>query len=139
MAIDSQVKVLESVVSKIDSSIEKLTEVSNNIGKLLAVHDERLNTLEKTNDRTEDDIKDLHSRITTISREICDKIDQVESMIEYRLKESSEASAKGHAEIKSDIESKISKLVTRVEILEKWKYWVVGAATAVGYIVNKFI
>lgn len=139
MAIDAQVKVLESVVSKIDSSIEKLTEVSNSIGKLLAVHDERLNTLEKTNDRTEDDIKDLHSRITTISREICDKLDQVETMIEHRLKESSEASAKGHAEIKADIESKITKLVTRVEILEKWKYWVVGAATAVGYIVNKFI
>ena len=46
MSVDAQVKVLESIVEKMDSSIEKLTEVSNSIGKLLAVHDERLNNLE---------------------------------------------------------------------------------------------
>ena len=139
MTIEAQVKVLESVVSKIDTSIEKLTEVSNSIGKLLAVHDERINSLERLNTRTDDDIKDLHSRITTTSREVCEKLDQVEHVIEDRLKEQSENSARQHAEIKADIESKIIVLSARVSVLETWRWLIIGGATVVGYLVNKLL
>jgi chromosome segregation ATPase len=139
MAIDAQVKVLESIVEKMDSSIEKLTEVSNSIGKLLAVHDERLNNLEKDNDKVDDNIKEIHSRITTISREICDKIDSVEGMIENKLKESAENSTKQHAEIKNDIETKINVLSDRVSVLETWRWIIIGGATVIGYLADKAI
>lgn len=139
MTIDAQVKVLESVVSRLDSNIEKLTELSNNIGKLLAVHDSRLNSLEKIHDRTDLDIKEIHSRVTTISREICDKIDQVETMIEKKLKESAENSTKQHNEIKTDIESKINVLSTRVGVLETWRWLIIGGATVIGYLADKLI
>jgi chromosome segregation ATPase len=137
MTIDAQVKVLESVVSRLDSNIEKLTELSNNIGKLLAVHDERLNNLEKDNNKVDDNIKDIHSRITTISREICDKIDSVEGMIENKLKESAENSTKQHNEIKNDIETKINVLSARVGVLETWRWIIIGGATVVGYLAEK--
>jgi chromosome segregation ATPase len=139
MAIDAQVQVLESVVSRLDTNIEKLTDLSNNISKLLAVHDSRLVSLEKIHDRTDDDIKDIHSRITTISREICDKIDQVEAAIDQRLTESAAASAKGHAEIKADIETKINVLAARVGVLETWRWLVIGGATVIGYLADKII
>ena len=137
MTIDAQVKVLESVVSRLDTNIEKLTELSNSISRLLAVHDERIDSLERGYNRTDSDIKEIHSRITTISREICDKIDQVEGMIEQKLLTASEASAKGHSEIKEEIETKINKVVTRVETLESWRWWVIGAATATGWIISR--
>ena len=38
---------LERIVEKLDLSIDKLTEVSNNVSKLLAVHDTRINVIEK--------------------------------------------------------------------------------------------
>ena len=38
---------LERIVEKLDVSIDKLTEVSNNVSKLLAVHDTRINIIEK--------------------------------------------------------------------------------------------
>lgn len=139
MSLETQVKVLESVVSKIDTSIEKLTEVSNNIGKLLAVHDERINNLEKVHDRTDDDIKELHSRITTVSREICEKIDQVEQMIEEKLKQSADSATRQHNEIKAEIETKINVLSGRVSVLETWRWLIIGGATVVGYLSDKLI
>ena len=137
--IDGQVKVLESVVGRLDSNIEKLTELSNSISKLLAVHDSRLDSLEKINDRTDDDIKEMHSRITTVSREICEKIDQVEIMIQEKLKQSAEASAKGHAEIKAEIENKINALSSRVGVLETWRWLVIGGSIVVGYLIDKLL
>ena len=137
--IDAQVKVLESVVGRLDTNIEKLTELSNSISKLLAVHDSRLDSLEKIHDKTDDDIKEIHSRVTTTSREICDKIDQVELMIEDKLRQSTEASAKGHAEIKADIESKINVLASRVGVLETWRWLVIGGSVVVGYLIDKLL
>jgi hypothetical protein len=139
MSVESQVKVLESVVGRLDTNIEKLTELSNSIGKLLAVHDSRLDSLEKIHDRTDDDIKEIHSRVTTISREICDKIDDVESMIHRKLNETADASARGHAEIKAEIENKITALSARVGVLETWRWLVIGGSIAVGYLVDKII
>ena len=134
MTIESQVKVLESVVTKIDTSIEKLTQVSNDIGKLLAVHDERINTIEKVNDRMDKEVKDIHSRITTTTREICDKIDQMESMLEGKLKEHSENSIAQYKEIIKGNDINIDNLVNRVEVLERWRWFVIGSATVVGYL-----
>lgn len=139
MSIDAQVKVLESVVGRLDTNIEKLTELSNSISKLLAVHDSRLDSLEKIHDRTDDDIKEIHSRITTISREICEKIDQVEAVIEERLASAALASAKGHADIRTDIENKINVLSARVGVLETWRWLVIGGATVIGYLADKLI
>jgi hypothetical protein len=137
MSVDAQVKVMESIVERMDSSIEKLTEVSNSIGKLLAVHDQRLNNLEKDNDKKDDNIKEIHSRVTTIAREICDKIDSVEVMIETKLKESADNSSKQHAEIKNDIENKINVLSGRVSVLETWRWIIIGGSAVIGYLADK--
>lgn len=139
MTIESQVKVLESVVSKIDTSIEKLTEVSNSIGKLLAVHDERLNTLSSLHNRTEDDIREIYARVNTISKEILDKIDNMESVIEEKMRQQSEASTKQHQAIQDGIKADLNILLTRVQTLENWRWWVIGAAAAVGYLLNLVI
>jgi chromosome segregation ATPase len=139
MSTESQVQVLESVVSRLDTNIEKLTELGNSISKLLAVHDSRLASLEKDNDKAEESIKDIHSRITTTSREICEKIDAVETMIETKLAQSAEVSAKGHADIRTDIETKINVLSARVGVLETWRWIIIGGATVVGFLADKAI
>lgn len=139
MSLETEVKVLSSVVSKIDTTIEKLTELSNNISKLLAVHDERLDQLERANGEKADDIKDIHSRITTISREICDKLDQVEDVLEKRLQEHSEKSDTYHRSIKSELDGKLKTIDDRVSLLERWRWIIIGGAAVVGYIIDKLV
>jgi flagellar biosynthesis chaperone FliJ len=137
MTVDSQVKVLENVVDRIDTSIEKLTEVSNSIGKLLAAHSERLNTLEKVRDRQEDDIRDIYARIGTISKEICEKLDQVETTLESQIKDHSTNSERMHKELKNDLDGKLKNLDARINLLESWRWLILGGASVLGFLANK--
>ena len=135
--MDAQVKVLESVVERIDTSIEKLTEVSNSIGKLLAVHDERINQLEKVHNRQEGDIRDIYSKISVTSKEICSKLDEVEDSLESKMKEHSDSSEKLHKELKQDLDTKLEKINLRVSVLERWRWLILGGATVLGYLLDK--
>ena len=137
--MDAQVKILESVVERIDTSIEKLTEVSNSIGKLLAVHDERINQLEKVHNRQEDDIRDIYSRITVTSKEICDKLDSVEDTLEGKMKEHSVASEKLHKELKVDLDGRLKTIDDRIGILERWRWLILGGATVLGFLLEKIM
>lgn len=138
MAAEVEVEVLKSVVKKLDSSLDKITEVSNSIAKLLAVHDERLGSLEKTNDKREDEIKDLHSRITTQTREIFDKLELMETRIERRISESSSTTSAQHIKINDDMKNEIKKIADRIQVLESWRWYVLGAAAVVGWILSKY-
>ena len=137
--MDAQVKILESVVERIDTSIEKLTEVSNSIGKLLAVHDERINQLEKVHNRQEDDIRDIYSRITVTSKEICDKLDSVEDSLEGKMKEHSNNSEKLHKELKVDLDGRLKTIDDRIGILERWRWLILGGATVLGFLLEKIV
>ena len=137
MAIESEVEVLKSVVSKIDNSIEKITQVSNDIGKILAVHESRLDGLEKIADMRTDDIKELHSRITTQHRELIEKIDDMEDRIDLKLQQNQFNATKQHQDIQKEIQEDIGKLSKRLTVLENWRWWVLGAAAAFGFIIAK--
>ena len=136
MAIESEVEVLKSVVTKLDASIEKISQVSSDIGKLLAVHEQRIDQLEKTDSRRMDDIKEIHSRITTGNRELMDKMDGMEAKIYERMAKSAEAATTQHKDIQTEISAEIKGLETRIDTLEKWKWTMLGGAAVIGYLIN---
>jgi len=117
---------LERIVEKLDLSIDKLTEVSNNVSKLLAVHDTRINVIEKDTVRNEDDIRDIHVKMDNIAKEINKKLDQ-----------SMANSIEGHAKIQSAIEEKLKGIDARVRVLEVWRWVVIGGAVVIGWLINK--
>jgi predicted nucleic acid-binding Zn-ribbon protein len=119
---------LERIVEKLDVSIDKLTEVSNNVSKLLAVHDTRINIIEKDTVRNEDDIRDIHVKMDNIAKEITKKLDQ-----------SMANSVEGHARIQAAIEEKLQGIDARVKILEVWRWVVIGGALVIGWFINKFV
>lgn len=72
------------------------------------------------------DIRDLHSRITTGNREIMDKLDE-------KIDELARADREQHAALKETMES----VKSRVDVLERWRWMIVGAAMVAGWILNK--
>jgi len=72
------------------------------------------------------DIRDLHSRITTGNREIMEKIDD-------KVDELAQADKEQHA---AQIDA-TRNLSERVDTLERWRWMVVGGAVALGYILSK--
>ena len=71
------------------------------------------------------DIKELHSRITTGNREIMDKLDEKIDELAQSDKEQHEVMTKTMNSIKD-----------RVDILEKWRFMIVGGAVVFGYMVG---
>lgn len=82
------------------------------------------------------DIKELHSRITTQTREITDKIDHLDRCMEERMIKSADAAKQQHAEIQKALQIDINKVTDRVDVLEKWRWMIVGGALALGYIIG---
>jgi len=136
MALEVEVEVLKTVVSKLDHSIEKISQVSNDIGRLLAVHDERIDQLERVSVARMEDIKELHSRITTGNREISEKIDNLDRCLEERIRKVTVDSKEQHEEIQREIQKDVKELSERVDTLEKWRWMILGGAAALGYIVG---
>jgi putative NADH-flavin reductase len=71
------------------------------------------------------DIKELHSRVTTTTREITDHID-------HKI----DALAKSDADQHTSMSKKIDAINDRVDLLERWKWMIVGGAIAVGYLIS---
>jgi uncharacterized protein YoxC len=104
---------------------------------------ERIAKLEAQVEGIKDDVKDLkadvkevHSRITTGNREILDKIDQMEVRLEYKMGANSEASKTQHEQIQTEIKQDIKKITERVDVLERWRWMIVGGAIVIGYLIS---
>ena len=72
--LKKEVSDMKMIYSRLDKAIEKISDVSNSINRMLAVHEEKISQQGgSTNSyRTEinNDIKELHSRISTNNREL---------------------------------------------------------------------
>ena len=139
MATEADIKALERIVEKLDTSIEKLAEVNNNIGKLLAVHEERMNNMEKDTDRNVEDIRDIHDKINDFQRDLLKRMDTLDDNIDKKLKEQAKNATQQHNDIQKGVEAKIDRLSERLRMLEQWKWFVVGGAVVCGYLINYFI
>ncbi len=71
------------------------------------------------------DIKELHSRITTGNREITDHIDK-------KIDDLARNDEDQHAEMGRKIDS----LAGRIDLLERWKWMIVGGAIVIGYLIG---
>lgn len=108
---------------RLDTAIEKLTEVSNCINRMLAVHEERISQQESTQHNAEQeftaDIKELHSRITSNTKEIMT---------------TATAQHKEHTEV---IQKLREDLQNRVGVLEKWRWIIIGGSIVFGFVIQK--
>jgi chromosome segregation ATPase len=82
------------------------------------------------------DIKEIHSRVTTSNREIVDKIDDMQTRIEHKMNANAQISQDQHIEIRKNVVEDIEKMNKRVTSLEQWKWYVIGGAAVIGFILG---
>jgi ElaB/YqjD/DUF883 family membrane-anchored ribosome-binding protein len=102
-------ELMASLASKFDTAIDRLTTVSNSIDKMLAIHENRLENQERQSEI-------IHTRITEFKKELLEEIKKLRKENEEQHKSVSE----------------------RLEKLERWRWFVVGVATAIGFILAQF-
>ena len=117
---------------RLDIAIEKLTYVSNSIHRMLAVHDEKIT-------RQEDAIVAAEESIETRRIELSEKIDDLHSRITTNTKEIMTAATVQHKQHTEEIHRLRSDINDRVGILEKWRYIIIGGSIVSGFLLHKFI
>ena len=129
----------------IENQVETLRDIASDLKRMLAVHDEKLNQHERKQDdifelieqrRNEmsDDIKELHSRITTVQRELSTEISATENRIVAGITE-----LKDELKVDQEFHNKKQKsLDERIQTLERWRYILLGAGIAGGFFLTKF-
>ena len=130
--VETEIELLKREVSdmkqihvRLDTAIEKIADVSSSLHTVIAVHEEKLARQEETLDENEkhfkDNIQDLHSRITTNAKETSQHM----SEMERRLLE--------------ELQTIRKEMSSRVGMLEKWKWVIVGGSIVAGFIIQKVI
>ena len=137
--LETKVKLLEKemhdrkgVFQRLDIAIEKLTDVSNCINRMIAVHEEKIS-------RQEESIVEAEGLIETRRIELTIKIDDLHSRITTNTKEIMTAATAQHKEHTDDIQKLRNDLTIRVGILEKWRWLIIGGSIVTGFLLHKFM
>ena len=102
----------------------------------LAKLEAQVETIKEDVKELKSDIKEVHSRVTTSNREIVDKIDDMQTRIEHKMQANAQISQDQHAEIRKDVVEDLEKMNHRVSALEQWKWYVIGGAATLGYLLG---
>ena len=121
--LKKEVADMKKIHVRLDTAIEKITDFSNCINRLLAVHEEKITQQEDAQQRSVQeftaDIKELHSRITTNTKEMTALMTQQ------------------HKEQKDVIDRLKDEVSNRVGVLEKWRWIIIGGSIVLGFIIQK--
>ena len=121
--LKKEVDDMKVIHGRLDTAITKITDVSNCINRMLAVHEERLSQQEESQHRAEQeftaDIKELHSRITSNTKEIMT------------------TASEQHKEHTEAIQRLRDDLQNRVGVLEKWRWIIIGGSIVLGFLIQK--
>ena len=122
----------KKIHDRLDIAIEKLTDVSNSIHRMLAVHEEKLS-------KQEEAIVDAEQKIEVRRAELSKQIDELHSRITTNTKELMLLEASQHEKHSKEIKRLSDDINKRVGVLEKWRWLIVGGSIVIGFLVHKFI
>jgi hypothetical protein len=127
--LEQDAKSAEQIHNKLEIAIEKLTDITISLKSMLIQQETKLAKAEETDNdifisletrqvKWDNDLKELHSRITTNSRELREH--QIQS----------------EGKMLSELRNLRHQLDNRVAVLEKWRWIIVGGSIIIGLMVS---
>ena len=116
--LKKDIEMSNNLNSRLDTAIEKLTDVSTSIKQMLAVHEEKIQRQEQIDEIIFEKLKERAGEIDAVHKDLTKEIQQVEKRLLIEMKQ-----------LKLDIGA-------RVGILEKYKWIIMGGAIVIGWILS---
>ena len=110
---------VNSINNRLDTAIDKLTDVSTSIKSMLAVHEEKIQRQEQIDDVIFTKLKDRADEIDNVYRDLQREINQTEKRLLVEIKS-----------LRNDISG-------RVGVLEKWRWLIIGGSIVIGWVLSK--
>ena len=127
--LKKDVEQTDELCHKLSESLSKIQELNVNLMQMITLHEQRHEQHEKAEQDLKDDIKELHSRITTVNREIHDRIDQVEHHISSRIDALRSDLANHKKQDKGELGVRLAKV-------EQWQWMAAGAIAVISWLIG---
>ena len=118
-SLKKDIENMNTINGRIDTAIDKLTDVSTSIKSMLAVHEEKIQRQEKIDEIIFDKLKDRADEISDVYRELKKDVEMSEKRLLIEIKS-----------LKNDIGA-------RVGVLERYKWLILGGAIVIGWVLSK--
>tara|TARA_B100000900_G_C20060311_1_gene505632 strand:- start:32 stop:469 length:438 start_codon:yes stop_codon:yes gene_type:complete len=118
-SLRKEVENVNTINSRIDTAIDKLTDVSTSIKSMLAVHEEKISQQEKIDEVIFNKIRERADEIDKINKDLTENINLTEKRLMCELKS-----------LKNDLND-------RVGVLEKYRWLILGGAIVIGWVMSK--
>lgn len=130
---------LVALAGKYDLNADKLQDIVNSLSNLLALQEQRLSSQERASKllegvvelrRTEHnaDIKEIHTRINTVNRELIDKIGASEENILNTIQS-----------LRDELKTDKSGFLDRIKEIEGWRWMITGGLAFAAWFASQWI
>ena len=118
-SLRKDIESVNSINNRLDTAIDKLTDVSTSIKSMLAVHEEKIQQQEKLDEIIFNKLKDREDEIDSVYRDLQREINLVEKRLINEIKS-----------LRNDVGP-------RIGVLEKWRWLIIGGSIVLGWVLSK--
>tara|TARA_B100000519_G_scaffold126_1_gene230 strand:- start:22174 stop:22611 length:438 start_codon:yes stop_codon:yes gene_type:complete len=123
--VENDLKKMDGFFGRLDLSIEKITELNVSIREILSVHEQRISSNEEEIERMDIKYEQLHSRISTVQRELSAEIERDTATITEAL-----------SDLRTHMVEQSQREEERIRAVERRQWIIMGAAAALGFILG---
>lgn len=123
---------MKHIHGRLDNAISKISDVTNSINRMLAVHEEKLSTQEEA-------IIDAHTLVETRRMEFSDEIKQLHARITKNNEELITLMSRQHLEQQQELNKLRNDIQGRVAVLDKFRWILIGGSIVIGFILHKMM
>ena len=117
--LKQEIENVNGIQGRLDTAIDKLTDVSTSIKSMLAVHEEKIQRQEQIDELIFNKLKDRADEIDNVYRDLQREINLVEKRLINEIKS-----------LRNDVGP-------RIGVLEKWRWLIIGGAIVIGWVLSK--
>ena len=117
--LKQEIENVNGIQGRLDTAIDKLTDVSTSIKSMLAVHEEKIQRQEQIDEVIFNKLKDRADEIDNVYRDLQREINLVEKRLINEIKS-----------LRNDVGP-------RIGVLEKWRWLIIGGAIVIGWVLSK--
>ena len=117
--LKQEIENVNGIQGRLDTAIDKLTDVSTSIKSMLAVHEEKIQRQEQIDEVIFNKLKDRADEIDNVYRDLQREINLVEKRLINEIKS-----------LRNDVGP-------RIGVLEKWRWLIIGGSIVIGWVLSK--
>lgn len=124
--IEEKFNVYEKMMTKLESAIQTISEINQNISRMLSVHEEKLDSTAKTDEVIFEKFRKMEEKNDNDHKRVIDKIENMEVNFKKIINDES----KKRTTVVNKLDNKLSSLM-------RFRWIIIGGVIVVSFILSK--